>query len=280
MNQPTDPWAEILRTAIARALEDRREAVPGARLRLFVERAAAAQGQPFPPTAEPNLRFGELLQRYPEVLTIRRRSGQDFLVAPADQPDLLVETRHDPIAAIRRDLFEAFTRLWTDQRAWYIPERDIVEWHPAGASVDGAIAIPPAELQTALAVRRAFADTVSDPQVRERLKAALDSPRGLTAFTSVVHAAGLQKDWHVCRTKNLTEQIAAWAKAAEISWKDAWLTPSIAQERQYEQSGAGILSPSEWRRALTQLVQSLDEPDLSRISIPLDIVLKAIVRRR
>lgn len=279
MNHPPVPWADILRTAITRALEGRHGAIPGARLRLFVQLAAAESGQPFPPADEPNFRFGQFLLRYPEIVTVRRRPGQDFLVVPADRPDLLVDTPREPIAAIRPDLFVAFTRLLTDERAWYIRDRDAVEWQPASVTVDGAIPIPPARLGDALAVRRGFVETCSDPAVRERLTRALESPRSLTAFTGVVRAAGLQRDWHVYRTKALTEQIARWAKDAGIEWKDTWLTSSATQEPEYAPSG-GSLSHFEWRRALTWLVQSLDESDLARISVPLDIVLKALARRR
>ena len=81
MSHEADPWSEVLHTAITKALEGRHEAVPGARLRKFVERAAAERGLAFPPKGEHAFRFGEFLDRYGSVLAIRKRPGQVHTVS-------------------------------------------------------------------------------------------------------------------------------------------------------------------------------------------------------
>jgi hypothetical protein len=70
-------------------------------------------------------------------------------------------------------------------------------------------------------------------------------------------------------------------KAAGIEWKDAWLTTSLRGEDTLQLDKEISNEPSrQWRQAMLMLTQSLNQEDLSRISVPLDIVLKALVQRR
>ena len=83
-------------------------AFPLQKLRQLVAEAARASGMEYPPPEEPLLKFAQFLERYPQVAVVRRRPGQDVLVAPAEHPDLLIEIANP--GRIRQDLFDAFNR--------------------------------------------------------------------------------------------------------------------------------------------------------------------------
>src|ERR1017187_7201624 len=76
-----DAWRAILREAVAANPPP----VVGTHFRSAVDFAAAKHQWRFPPAEETGLRFIQLLERYPDVISILRRPGQDFLVAPADR---------------------------------------------------------------------------------------------------------------------------------------------------------------------------------------------------
>jgi len=82
-----DPWREILREAIQ---ANPTRPVVGTHFRAAIKSAASKRGLQFPPFGEPELRFIQLLERYPDVVAILRRPGQDFLVGPVGRSDLLV----------------------------------------------------------------------------------------------------------------------------------------------------------------------------------------------
>ncbi|MBI4179173.1 hypothetical protein HY522_07115 [bacterium] len=279
---PNDKWRAVLEEALAIAATERpNEPCLGTRFRQLVDAVAAKHGACFPPAEEPTLRFIQLLERYPEILIVRRRGGQDVLVAPTNKPELFAESSKWPAPGIRQDLFNAFVRI-SDDRAWYDRDRDVIIWTEANTTPtvsESLIPIPLATLDDAVAVRRAFAETLPPP-VRADVEATLATARPLTLFTGIVRSRGLGLQWHVFRTKELVERIGVWARNAGLVWRDEWMTAvpsSLANMTKAHEAAA--TDQRDWRAALIVMAEHLDEQDLARISVPLDVVLRMLAPR-
>ncbi len=286
-NAPAEAWRDVVREAVNRGVA-RGGAVPGSRLRVLVAAVAVEKGLQYPPDDSPEITFAQFLSRYPDLAVVRHRPKQDMLVAPASQPELLVEpprvAESGPLPGIRRDLFDSFTRLSTSIRAWYVPDDDSIIWRAPTTPPESQtwVAIPQPTIQQAIDVRQRFAESISDLTLKHSLLAAIGSAKPLVEFTNAVRLAGLQRDWHRFRTSTLVEHMKGWAREAGVSWRDSWITVASGEDPYSARALApsrAAETPHEWRRALAFLVQSLDGDDLRRISIPLDIVLKALQQR-
>ncbi len=274
-----EKWASILQEALAMAAAERpNQPYLGTHFRQLVDLVAKKHAEKFPPDEEPNLRFIELLERFPDLLIVRRRGGQDVLIAPAEKPEVFAQTDKWPAPGVRQDFFNAFVRISVEDRAWYDRESDAIVWSKAegGLESPSLVPIPQVSLGDALAVRRSFAETL-DPPLRQELEAALSSARPLPLFSTVIRSRGLGLGWHVFQTQRLAERIAAWAREAGIRWREEWLTATGPQPQFGAEKTAG--DTWKWRAALIALAGRLDETDLARISVPLDVVLKALMRR-
>jgi hypothetical protein len=276
-----DPWREILRDAVEQIGG---QPCVGTKFRSSVDAAAARQGLRFPPPNEPDLRFVELIERFPDIVSIARRPGQDFLVAPAGRTDLLAEGVQRRPYGIRRDLFEAFTFVG-DGRLYYDKVLDKVVWQTdreASTPPDSCVPIEAPTLEGEIQLRRDFvASLPEDSGIRARFEKAFTYPRPLQAFGMVVREVGVQRKWHAFRTERVIERIESWARSRAIPWKDAWLTEGRS-ERLSEPANfrASASVGSHERDPLQVLFSGLDAADIQRISIPLDLVLKAISSSR
>jgi hypothetical protein len=278
-----DPWPEILREAVTADPGP----VVGTHFRAAVDIAAARHNVRFPPTDEPALRFIQLLERYSGVVSVLRRPGQDFLVAPAGRPELLASGIRDQLFGIRHDLFQAFTII-SENRPFYEKLRDRVVWRGAQEVQEvseGMVPIHPATLEAELALRQDFASGIEEPS-QSRLLSSLRESMPLQAFGKAVQVGRLQVQWHSFRTERVLDKIQRWATEKGLEWKDSWLTQdrsirrredhSLAATKQVNDSGRNHM-PSE---PLQLLLAGLDAADLQRIFVPFDLVLKALSARR
>jgi hypothetical protein len=280
-------WGSILREALDQALARRESAIPGARLRVLLQKVAESRGLSYPPEG-PKVPFASFLSQYTDVVAVRRRPNQDILVAPASRPELLVDEPAagdgGPQPGIRRDLFDAFTRISPALRAWYSREDDVVKWSAVSTPPEPTwVQIPAPTIAQAVAARKEFALGLPDGATKTDLLRALESEKPLTAFMNMARLAGLQREWHRFRTTTLVEIIKRWADSHSISWRDSWIATASGEA---ESAVASVPPPMgardsthEWRRAFMFFAQTLDREDLARISIPLDLVLKALTRR-
>ena len=268
--QAADPWKEILREAIQASPD---KPLVGTNFRAAVVSAASKWELKFPPANEPELRFIQLLQRYPDVVSVLRRPGQDFLVVSAGRSDLLAKGIQGRLYFIRRDLFEGFTTISVNH-PYYDKTADQVVWKtPAERSelTGSLVQIDPATEAAEIQLRREFAE--QHPQVQ----IALPNPMTMQAFSRAVKALGLQREWHGFRTERLSEKIQRWARDNQIEWKDAWLTEGPAYYAlKNRMSPSTSETPTPDSDPLQALFSGLDAVDIQRISIPLDLVLKAI----
>lgn len=271
-----DEWREILRESI----DNSSQPIIGTHFRALIGAAASKRGLQFPPVAEPGLRFIELLERYPDVVSVLRRPGQDFLVVPAGRSDLLARGIQGQLYGIRPDLFQAFTSL-SSNRPYYDRERDQVVWRKLGdgqAMPESWVPIEPSTEAGEFKLRRDFAETfATQSSTHSRLLEALENPHPLQAFSRVVKEARLQREWHSFRTEHLVEKIQSWAKASDIGWKDAWLTKGPTDETWKDRPAVLAEAPAKaLSDPLRVLISGLDPADIQRINIPLDLVLKVI----
>ena len=274
----TDRWREIVHEAIQ---ANSTQPVMGTHFRAAIDSAASKRGLQFPPSGEPALRFIQLLQRYPDLVSILRRPGQDFLVGPAGRSDLLVKgIKKGRFYGIRHDLFQAFTTV-SHNRPYYDKSADQLVWQTPGegqAMPDSWVPIEPTTEAAEIQLRRDFAETREEQStIRSQLLGALTNPAPLSVFGRAVREAGLQREWHSFRTERLLEKIQRWAKDKQIQWKDAWLTEGPTD---YTRKNETSLSSDTRIRTeddpLQVLFSGLNAADIQRISIPLDLVLKAI----
>ena len=216
-----DQWRDIVREAIGGATQP----VIGTHFRSAVRAAAIKRGLAFPPDTEPGLRLNQLIQRFPDVVTLMRRPGQDLLVVPAGRSDLLtVQSRS---FGIRRDLFEAFT-IASNNRPYYDKLNDKVIWRKPD-TVDelpaSCVPIIPTTLDNETDLRRQFIASLADrPSASSELSNSLKTESRLQSFGKAVRDVKVQREWHSFRTERIVERIQSWAKNNGIAWKDAWLT--------------------------------------------------------
>jgi hypothetical protein len=276
LEETADPWREILRDTInAHTVWP----VPGAQFRVALNSAAHKRALQFPPAGEPRMRFVQLLERYPDVVAILRRPGQDILVAPAGRSELLAKGIQNEFYGIRHDLFGAFT-IVSENRPYYDKAVDRVEWLNAGEEPASGSTWIPVERPTStgeVKLRRDFAESPENSASRSLLLNALESPLPFQAWSGAIKATGLQRSWHVFRTKRLQEKIQRWARDNGIEWKEAWLTerPTAFTPMKSRPSFSVPLQRKDGD-PVQLLFSGLDAADMQRISIPLDLVLKAI----
>ena len=126
-------------------------------------------------------------------------------------------------------------------------------------------------------LRRDFTETLEQVATRSKLLEALTKTRALVAFGIAVRKAGLQRKWHSFRTERVLDKIQRWATDKRIEWNVMWLaerTGGYAREKQASlSSGTPTYAEPD---PLQVLFSGLDAADIQRISIPLDLVLKAV----
>lgn len=275
-------WLEIVKEALKETIDRSGAAAPGAKLRAAVASIAKARELSFPP---PGMgKFSSFVEGFPADFIVLRRPGQDILVVPASRPELLaVENRNATSlsARIREDMFEALTRIPSPStgKAFYIPETDSVVWVKPSEQVPAtAIELPETSLTNEVEIRRRFAtDTALPQQAKVALTAQIATEGFLRSFSNAVHSYGLVKQWHQFRLGTLSQRLREWSVNKAIVWQQSWVELSefkVAPVAVTPQS-VGIDNKKLMRELSTLLI----DEDLSRISIPLDVVLRLLSSR-
>lgn len=279
-------WNEILSEALERGIrESKGRAVPGAKLRQLVNHVASQRGLSYPPQGFEATNFSEFLKHFDSIVIVLRRRAQDILVAPASQPELLMSIGGlGSQPQIRADIFSAFTRIprENDPRCpWYEQGHDRILWLPEaeGTASGNLIPIPPSSKDQEIADRRSFIESLQEEQgLLDSLRRVLDESGNsvLWSFSQHLRSAQLSRKWHEYRFQLVTSRIRHWSEAQRIPWQDSWLVApgDLSNDAQVE---AAVELASE-KASLKDLISGLDEQDLRRINIPLDIVLKLLRR--
>lgn len=126
-----DAWRPVVHAALSKAIADARGPTTGAKLRALLGTAAKENGLSYPPEEVPKIRFRDFIDAFSDIAVTLVRPSQDFLVAPADHPEMLVDHEVRPgkeLPGIRRDIFDAFTRIDDQNSPWYDVHSKSVHW--------------------------------------------------------------------------------------------------------------------------------------------------------
>jgi hypothetical protein len=274
-----EQWKQVVIEALARTAKKSSKAVPGAKLRETIARVATEMGLRYPPAGHEGESFSDFLKLFESELLIRRPKGEDFVVAPVDMPQLLLDVADSAGTRVREDMFEAFTKIPRGSpplQPWYVPENDTVEWLAANEppGLRRLVSIPPSTLQQELDERRTFVQSSEiEGEVKDRIVAALSSHAGLGSFAKVIAAHGLARKWHAHRFQAVVRRMKAWSEAEHVPWREDWIITS--DHRSPPNIGIGKAT-DESRNLFGRFVEALSDDDLRRISVPLDIVLKIV----
>lgn len=276
---PIDTWREIVTEALQKGLLLSTGAVPGAKLREQIAKAAKKYGLEYPPLELPNEKFGDFLKRFDSAVIVWRREGQDFLVAPADKPELLAEVQATRPARLRDDIFEAFTRIPRETPPvcpWYDRSTDTILWAiEADPTPTFLVRIPPNSQAEEIEDRRLFAELPEVADHRNRLLSTLGDHHAMWAFSNVVRELGLGRKWHLHRFQSVVRKIKKWCLEQEVVWHDDWIGQAPLQMRPAKLPLSADTSKAT-RKSIERFTELLSEGDLQRISVPLDIVLKLV----
>ncbi|WDM78320.1 hypothetical protein K6979_14245 [Xanthomonas cucurbitae] len=108
VNQTND-WTQVISEMIGLSGD---KPIPGAKARVAIERIAQEKGLSFPPAEMAGKKFYDYLENFPSIISLRKRLHQDFLIAPADRPELLASmpTKRGKSPQLRSDLYQALTK--------------------------------------------------------------------------------------------------------------------------------------------------------------------------
>lgn len=255
-------------------------AVPGAKFRSFVSKIAADNHVQFPPDGMSS--FAKFLENFPHKVIIQRTPGRDIQIAPIGRGELLAEpTVSSPFTRIREDFFSALTALPNPKEPvthYYSIETDEVFCQSSAVEmpVDG-IPLPPGGLEQEVEVRRAFIDGVKlDSTIKGKLSEALDGAKPLASFTHAARAYGVAQKWHKFRLKALAQKLKDWSDERGLIWQPTWVTGSPGKSPAVIAEVAEPLVDEELENGLQSFLARLSREDVSRISVPLDVVLKLL----
>ena len=281
-----EAWTAVVGEALERGIkESGGRAVSGAKLRQLVAHVAAPYGVSYPPAGFESVSFSEFLKHFDSKVIVLRRRAQDILVAPVSRPELLVIPNNSGSQTqIRDDVFSAFVRIpreGDEKVPWYELAKDRFAWLPRieGEASPGFVAVTPATMDEEMADRAAFINSLDlAPEIRETLSKALQGSGSsrLWHFSQLLREAQLSKKWHEYRFNLIATRIRRWSETHNIPWQDNWLVaPTSSIDDSNKAADAEISSE---REGLKELLAQLDEDDLRRINVPLDIVLKLFRR--
>lgn len=276
-------WQEVLLTALNQLVQRYNSPIAGAKFRNAVSQIARDRGLEFPPAGL--RKFSDLIEAFPTLFIVQRRPGSDILVVPADRAELLVaDGSHSKssVARIRQDLFEALTLIQqpdTHGRPHYDPANDRVLYIKDGEPLPPeAVSFPVITIETELGLRKQFiAENDLDKPAAEGLMASLAGSKPLREFSSVIQGFGLIKRWHYFRVSHLATQLREWSVRNSLAWQPSWVNSNEPRLGQTTATTTFVSLNEE--RQLAELISALKVEDYSRISIPLDIVLRLLANR-
>lgn len=231
------------------------EMVPGAKLRQrMVEMGLQRSMDVADHVERSGISFSKLAAQVDGV-TVQPRPGSDVLIGlrsarvPDDAPRLdLSKPRH---GALRRDVYEAFTRI-ASTRYVYLPGSD--KFVPAERAEGKSIEIESPTLTSLIDIRRQFASTLPQDAQRPLLDALIHSANPLSQFRSALVASDLFDQWSTVYAEAIKARVIEWARQNHLTPRDAWFRhPRPAT------------SP---RRTLTLLAQYLTAEEIRELRIP------------
>ena len=198
--------------------------------------------------------FSKLVERVAGV-TVRERPGSDVLVglSGAQMPDAAPRLRKPKLlyGGLRSDVFQAFTRI-SKVPFVYLPGSD--RFVTSDKAKGPAIEVDRVGLESLIASRRAFAESLHTQDKGPLLDAIENSPSPLEGFRKEIMARGLLGNWSSAQTETITRSVLHWAKQNDLAPRDDWFQrPQVVD------------SP---HRTLERLIPHLTASEIRELQIP------------
>ena len=257
---------------VVRNLYDQRHgSVPGAVVKAQLIREAVNQSSSFD---EKGLGFRGFLDfaKATHGVTVQLRPGSDVLLAPSDVGEPLLAYAH-PLPRIRRDFWRAFIEFPVEGAVrLYDATEDKIFYENDPTHRPGVI-IEPISRETQLSWRRQFAEGQTTEKRDELISVLARS--GNAPFNDFARHLRenplVMKVWNRYLQKLLTDHVAAWALAHNIS-PERWSAGTSSNGRVDQDSA----TPSLGQRAeLYNFFDNLPIENLLELRVPLAWLLKA-----
>lgn len=249
--------------------------VPGAKLHTEVSKRGLRQGDDFGQyLRNKGMTFAEFLQ-LDRRLAVHKFRGTDILVGfdgavVPTRPGAARTARFREYSTFRDDIYSAFTRV-SPVPYVYVRSTDQFTTEP-GEAGDG-VGVPPVALENLLEQRRAFAKSLDENDVRDKLVQALEwSSNPLASFHWTVGELRLQRHWHDFNYKAILEKIHNWAETNGVAVSPAWFS-----ERP---EGRTAETP---QQVLYELARHMTDEEIRSIAVPFRAVeemYRALPRRQ
>ena len=249
-------WTKLVEGALV-DLGGKSVCVPGAKLHGQVSRLGFQQGEDFSAyLRSQGLTFSQFLDRFKPRLLINRRPGADILVGfqgavlPAGG-----HTRSKSDSFLRDDVYAAFTRVSAIPFV-YVAKVDRFTTDPGDE--EETVGVPGVTLESLLAQRKAFANSIGDEDSRQRLIESVErSPTPLISFQRTLSALGLHRGWHDFKYQDVKSRIRKWAEEAGVTPSESWFTQSADAQ--------SIETP---QKILSELARHMSDEEIRNIAIP------------
>lgn len=282
-------WLRILKDALDGLVTRMDGPVAGAKLRAEVKRLAEDRGEQFPP--EGMGKWSAFLSAFPNEIAVIPNPGSDVLVVPANRLDLLAKaeaaatvhaTPTSNRTRLRSDIFEALTRIPAEgERPLYLPNTDAVLWQDVReAAPHNAVPFPAATFEGEMDLRGKFVERSEgmSQMAKDALRESLNSDGPLRQFSYAIRSYGLIQDWHLFRMAALSERLRIWATAHALTFNDDWFGSNEPSNIATPAAALAAVAAGN-KRGLVELAGLLTDDDISRISVPLDVVLRLLTPR-
>ena len=199
--------------------------VPGAKLREEMVKAGwRSEFDVSAHVASSGQSFGVLIGKVAGVV-VRKRPGSDMLIGlgEAKPPpfDGTLKNSVGPAGALRKDVYEAFTRL-SPVPSVYLPGSD--RFVPAGRAEGPSIRVPKVTREGLVRDREEFVNSLP-PEVRQPLLDTLKhSPNPLVDYHHRLREFGFIAEWMSARTNLLRSRVIEWAKENDVEPRDSWFS--------------------------------------------------------
>ncbi|MCX7289568.1 hypothetical protein [Janthinobacterium sp.] len=263
-------------------------AIAGAPFSQMLKKKATAKDLQFPPPPYKTFRPFIDSDVFKSIVIVHTRPGRDILIVPADRADLLSSDQLDSTAnRVREDLFTALTRIPKNSNVnpFYLPATDEVVWFKADTAKPAeAVDFPRATFDQEISDRKSFIESADVNLIhtsKSALSLALESGSPLGAFSNAIRSLELSVQWHRFRMSAVITRLQRWSSEKGIPWKSAWISEStpkpseLPAAEQVATPAVEVLGSSFGRNFLAALADVVTDEDLSRITVPLDLVAKA-----
>lgn len=242
--------------------------VPGAKLREEMVKAGwRSKFDVSAHVASSGQSFGVLIGKVAGVVVLKR-PGSDMLIGlgGAKPPPLdgILKNSIGPAGALRKDVYEAFTKL-SPVPCVYLPGSD--RFVPTNRAEGPSIKVPEVTLEGLVREREEFVNSLH-PDVQPPLLDALKhSANPLADFHRELRNSGFIDEWVSARTNLLRSRVIEWAKENDVELRNSWFSRNPSR------------MATTTHRAMARLIPHLNVDEIRDLKIPFRAVEALLAER-